>query len=300
MKTLHKYIMGGFFMNKKTLLYVGLALFSLISFIVLGKNNIVVADHNANHVTSQSDPIVSINDQMNILYEWSKESNILAAYNQLQTLKHYIKIHNKQLESQYEHWHLFQDELNLLEKQLSIVNSNSWKNTVTRLYLASDAMVQGEKGPWREYEVLLMERIRLMEGAFINPSQYRTPTLQANLALIDEQVERVALAAQLVGNKEKMDELQFRILDTKAFLLTLPNEVEQEQYYQQLNKSVKGIKQSTLALFENTASVSVEPIINQQQFPVQLAALLVFLLAFVLSFTSYRKYKQSPYGVKRL
>jgi len=286
-------------MNKKTLFYIGLALLSLISLLLINPNHDVQADHVPGHHADQS--VKKLNDLMVELYGLSKDANKIAVYNQLQPIKLHIKANYAILNSQFEHFHLFEEELNVLERELiNKQNIVQWKETVNRLFLASDAMLQGDEGPWREYEVLLLERISLMENTFISPTSYRASTMQANLTLLEHQLNRITLATQLVGNKTRLEELQFRVVDLQAFMLTLPSDSEQQQYYKELEHSIAGIKQTTLALFENTSPVSFEPIIENQHFPLQLACLLTLLISIVLSLTSYRKYKQSPYGVKKL
>lgn len=287
-------------MNKKMYLYMVLAIFSLISFVIVSQFNDVQADHHTNHVMDERSHIVKLNDQMVKLYELSKQANKIAAYNQAQTVKLHIQKNDATFKAQFEHWHAFEEELALLENQLvSKSNSLQWKETINRLFLASDAMLQGDDGPWREYEVLLLDRIRLMESSFINQSTYRSTAMQANLTILDEQLNRVALAAMLVGNSTRLAELQFRVIDMKAFMLTLSTDTEQLQNYRELEQSIAAIKQTTLALFENTTSVSIEPIIESKHFPIQVALLLTLLLTLILTFTSYRKYKQTPYGVKK-
>lgn len=287
-------------MNKKSMFFLGLALFSLISFIFISKDQRVQADHNPTHTLTEQSYLVKLNSLMRELYDWSKDNNKMAAYNQLQTIKLHINTHQTSFTAQFEQFQLFVNELTLLESQLTANETQLWKETTTRLFLASDAMVQGDAGPWREYEVLMLDRIRLMESSFINPSTYRASTMQANLSTLQEQLNRVTLATQLVGNKTRLDELQFRVLDMQTFMMTLPDEAEQVNYYKELEQSISGIKQTTLALFGTTSLVSIEPVMMQDKFPIQVALILAMLVFAVLTMTSYRKYKQAPYGVKRL
>ena len=245
--------------------------------------------------------LLNLHSSVAKLYELANSNHKSASFKQLRAIKKQLQ--NDKLVSigTKEGWIYLINELQEAEHQLLYGNVNrGWKESINRVYLAVDAMVQPEQGPWLQYEKLLLDRTKQLKQALKQSDEKRFYTLKATLQVMNEQMNRMKIAVYMAGDATRMEELEYRITDLQGYMLMIEQLPWQQSYMKEIEKAIAGIELATVAIFAHAEAVLTVPEVTYSPSALTITLLLAAFVSSCLAYAGFRKYRQTPYGIKRL
>lgn len=249
------------------------------------------------------DELYRMNETAAALYRAAYTNNRQLAYAELQKLS---KMLDNDMLGSYgsaEGWQMLQQDADKIEASLaSGVKHSMWLEQAVRIRLGADSLVAGNQGLWLQYEKLLLEDLSKVRKAWKRGAGDPADAATAMMRQLELRANRIQTAAAYSGDFVRSVELMERINYTYR-LLRESKATSTSGYARNLaESSLDGIHTAIIGVFEREQEVSAIPAVNMPQSskPIQWALLLGMIISAVLAWTGWRKYKQTPYGVKKL
>ncbi|MCM3633042.1 sporulation protein YpjB [Paenibacillus camelliae] len=234
------------------------------------------------------------------LYEQGNASHKQEVYRLVQSLKHQLNEPELLQQGTVNAWTMMREDVLTVEKAL--VNKESgivWREPINRLRLAVDSLMQAEQGPWLQYEALLLDDIQSIRRVSQSKRENKVELTNIYVEKLMERIERMEMAAYMVGDEKVMSQLLKRSDMLQHFISSHKDGWNQSQH-KSLVTLLDGMELTVHALFAMAEETITVPAVtapanaNATSFALFIGAIISAFLAFA----GYRKYKQEPYGVK--
>lgn len=268
--------------------------------VVLGKQ--LATDELSYVVFDQSyDRLKAVDMQTKELYELGKDNHKQAMFYSIQKLKQLLADEQVKRYGTARGWQQVEADVAAIERAL-IGDSLKmhWQEPMNRVMLAIDALMQTERGPWLQYESLLLEDLRQVKQATKRLAGSRSEAAAGMLTMMKLRVERMQPAAYMVGDELRMYELTERMEQLHTFLIETIGVEWSSKQEELLQQSLTGLELTIHEVFkqsEQTMTIPLE-IGRANLAPMNMALLMGAFIFALLAFTGWRKYKQNPYGTK--
>lgn|GEM_PF-1482627 len=249
--------------------------------------------------------LLKLDRSISELYTEGNDSHKQAAYKTLQNIKN--QLNNIEL-LQYgtvTAWKQMKQDVLTIEQ--GIINNEPnvvWRGPISSLLLASDALLQAEHGPWLQYESVLLDDLQSIRrsSASTISNDKKTNAVIAQLTIFKQRVDRMQTAAYMVGDEMRMTELLQRTDQLSGFFRDTSQVTWTSQQFKEIESAIHNIEETIHTLFAQAEETITVPVVSASSGwnPTTLALLIGALISGLLTFTAYRKYKQAPYGVKKV
>lgn len=246
--------------------------------------------------------LYKLDESATALYTAANANNRQAAYAELQKLKRLMNDAMVQSYGTPAGWSAQRKDAADLERELSMgVPDSSWIEHAVRIRLGADALVGGEGALWLQYEGLLKEDLHGVRQAWKRSSDDAALAAAAMLKGMTTHAHRIESAAQYAGDSTRMNELLHRISYANRLLEAAAldkSKVDPDQ----IEQSFDGIGSAISGVFLHYEDALAIPMADSSALghPLQWSLFLGTIISAVLAWSGWRKYKQSPYGVKKL
>ncbi|MCR8660268.1 sporulation protein YpjB [Paenibacillus endoradicis] len=284
-----------------------LALFCIICLLSSGAS--VLGYNDTNGTSDVKDQtyvrLLKLDRSISELYAQGNDSHKQAAYKTLQNIKN--QLNNIEL-LQYgtvTAWKQMKQDVLTIEQGIIKNEPNVvWREPISSLLLASDALLQDEHGPWLQYESVLLDDLQSIRRAssFTITDNKKTNAVVAHLTIFKQRVDRMQTAAYMVGDELRMTELIQRTDQLNDFFEESSQVTWTPQQFKEIESAINNIEETIHTLFAQAEETITVPVVSASSGwnPTTLALLIGALISGLLTFTAYRKYKQAPYGVKKV
>jgi len=250
--------------------------------------------------SSAEQRLVILENTIAELYEKSNASHKQEVYRLLQSLKHQLNDPQLLQFGTVNGWKMMKDDLLEAEKALIAEQPGIvWREPVNRLRLAVDSLLQAEQGPWLQYESLMLDDLQSIRRAS-HGSKESAPAMTAiYVEKLFERMNRMQIAAYMVGDESEMNHLTKRAELLKNFM-TVHSEGWNSEQQKRLMTIVDNIELAVHGLFAQAEGTITVPAITVPTGtnPTSIALFIGSIISAILTYIGYRKYKQEPYGVK--
>ena len=182
--------------------------------------------------------------------------------------------------------------------------SRDWNEGAARIALAVDAISSGSGGLWLQYEKLLEDDLAAIRKAWKRSAGDPAAAALARLNHFEVYASRIGPAALMAGSAHETEQLIEGIKEASALLNAKMADPDDHQRLQlAIEAAFSSMEAASSAMFEGEAYRSAfKPIAQSPGGPDVTQWVLFFgtVIAAVLTWTGWRKYKQDPFGVKTL
>lgn len=249
------------------------------------------------------DKLIKLDQSISQLYEFSKEKNKQAVYQSIQQIKKQLNEPQLMKYGTVSGWkHMKQDVLAAEETILNNKPSIEWREYISSLRLASDSLLQREHGPWLQYESVLLDDIRSVKIASQSTVSPKLNGIVSHMKIFSNRASRMEAAAYMVGDEMRIIELMERNQQLSDWLSGMQGQTWTVTHQKQLDKAIEGIEVTVHALFDQATETITLPEMTTSTGlkPPMFAFIIGTIISSVLTYTAYRKYKQLPYGIKKI
>ncbi|HIW32671.1 MAG TPA: hypothetical protein IAA29_07780 [Candidatus Paenibacillus intestinavium] len=283
-----------------------LALFCIICLLSSGASVLGYSDNRTSDVDDPSYArLLKLDRSISELYAEGNESHKQAAYKTVKNIKNQLNQPQLLRYGTATAWKQMKQDVLAIEE--GIVNNKPnviWREPISSLLLASDALLQAEHGPWLQYESVLLDDLQSIRKATILtvPPDDKTKYVIAHLTIFQQRVDRMQTAAYMVGDELRMAELLQRTLQLNGFFEEASQVTWTPQQAKEIETAINNIEETIHTLFAQAEETITVPIVDASSGwnPTTLALLIGAFISGLLTFTAYRKYKQAPFGVKKV
>ncbi|MDF2836947.1 MAG: hypothetical protein K0Q63_2587 [Paenibacillus sp.] len=243
------------------------------------------------------------------LYGAANANNRQFAYAEVQRLRKGLKSEMVRSYGDEAGWEKLSLDLATIETALAKGAPNSeWREPSARVRLALDAVVGGSGSLWYQYKRLLQDDVQLIGQALKRSTEDRGAAAEAALALLGSMsahVNRIEPAAAISGQGLRMEELKQRMAYS-AKMIELTDKGEASATVAAVRTALQSLEDASGAIDNifrmDAADANAMPAIapTASVYPLQWSFFLGSLISAVLTFVGWRKYKQTPYGVKSI
>jgi hypothetical protein len=187
--------------------------------------------------------------------------------------------------------------------------NTEWREPSARVRLALDAVVGGSGSLWYQYKRLLQDDVQSIGQALKRSTDDREAAAEAALALLGSMsahVNRIEPAAAISGQGLRMDELKQRMAYSKK-LIELTGNGEDSGAASGMRTALQSLEGASAAIdsifkTDTAADVTAMPVFAPAAsiYTLQWSLFLGTLISAILTFVGWRKYKQTPYGIKSM
>lgn len=269
---------------------------------VLGYSGV---DRTSDMMDSSYTRLLKLDQSISELYAQGNESHKQAAYKTLQNIKKQLNNTELLRYGTVTAWKQMKQDVLTIEQ--AIINNEPnvvWREPISSLLLASDALLQDEHGPWLQYESVLLDDLRSIKttSASTISNNKKTNAVIAQLTIFGQRVDRMQTAAYMVGDEMRMTELQLRSDQLNRFFKDGTQVTWTPQQFKEIETAISNVEETIHTLFAQAEETITVPVVSASSGwnPTTLALLIGALISGLLTFTAYRKYKQAPYGVKKV
>lgn len=247
--------------------------------------------------------LYKLDETATALYTAAYADNRQAAYAELQQLD---KLLSNTMLHEYgtpEGWALLTEDTTAIEHALTRgLHLHSWMEQAVRVRLGVDALVGGNGALWLQYEGLLQDDLVSVRKALKRQTDDSAVAARAMLNELNQHARRIEIAAIYAGDSIRMNELLARITYTDRLLESLIGLDSNVGRIEEVEKSLSGIESAINGVFLPYEDAFALPAasVPAAPHPLQWSLFLGTIISAVLTWTGWRKYKQNPYGVKRL
>ncbi len=293
-------------MNIKALIFSMLAFIMLSGSIFSWSASYAAGEDNIRELEEAEQLVERFERSIYAVYEAAVKNDKHNGYLQLQRFVQQANTWSNQPFSHNEikqraQWQALSKEAMKLSEQLaSGVTEANWHESVSRLKLAADALTRPEKALWLQYKPLIendIERSKLEVQ-----SQVSSPGAVASGSLISlsNKWQRISLAASYTNNAFIIDAVNIRLEHTKKLMAEAPFSSNKKK--NEMLTSLTALKAALMELFpeQNEQAVIAHIIEPTESNAVAWAMLLGALITTVLAYHAWRKYRNVPYGVKKI
>lgn len=262
-------------------------------------------DRTSDTVDSSYARLLKLDRSISELYTQGNESHKQAAYKTVQNIKNQLNQPQLLRYGTATAWKKMKQDVLAVEQSIITNKPNAvWREPISALLLASDALLQDEHGPWLQYETVLLDDLQSIRAATILtvPAKDKTKYVMAHLTIFKQRVARMQTAAYMVGDEMRMTELLQRTLQLNDFFEDASQVTWTPQQAKEIETAMNNIEETIRTLFAQAEETITVPVVNVSSgwTPTNLALLMGALVSGLLTFTAYRKYRQAPYGVKKV
>ena len=233
------------------------------------------------------------------LYEAAYSNNRHAGYIHLQKLKRYMEDGMLDAFGNVDGWLAVQQAAASIEKALGSKDANSgWMNEAAQIRLAADALVRPGEALWLQYEKLLREdanRIRLAWNRYAGDN---VAAASAMLVSMQDHMNRIEPAARMYDHGMRTTELVERIQYMGRLLES--KRVGTEKVKAEVDRTIIALDSSVSRMFQEHAAAAPVIAVPAKSNPIGWALFLGAIICAALAYSGWRKYKQLPFGIKRL
>lgn len=257
-----------------------------------------------NTVFDQSyDRLIKLDHAISHLYDLSKEKNKQAVYSNMQQIKKQLNEPKLMKYGTATGWkHMKQDLLAAEEAVLNNKPSIIWREYISSLRLACDSLLQNEHGPWLQYESVLLDDIRSLKIASKSTVSSKLINVESYMKIFSKRANRMEAAAYMVGDEMRVKELMERNGQLSAWIYAVQGQTWTVNHQKQLDKAIADIEVTVHALFDQaTETITLPQMATSTGIkPLMFAFIIGTIISSVLTYITYRKYKQLPYGIKKV
>lgn len=237
------------------------------------------------------------------LYTAAYANNRQAAYAELQKLNKLLDNAMLQGYGTAEGWSSLKKDVASIEYAMSHgVHHYLWMEQTVRVRLGADALIGGEGALWLQYEELLHDDLMSVRKAWKRQTDDASVAARAVLKGLDLHAGRIETAALYAGDSIRMNELIARIDYTDRLLESSASLESDTARDVEIERSLDGIEAAINGVFLPYEDAFALPVasVPAAAHPLQWSLFLGTIISAVLTWTGWRKYKQSPFGVKKL
>jgi len=264
---------------------------------------------NHSYITASSSAVIAgdeskllerMNESAAALYEAVYADNRQAAFLYLQRLQRQLDAMADNGWSNEPKWHSLREDTEAIAYSLAKGKPLAeWINAVARLKLTMDAAVLKERALWVNYEKVMQDDFDRLNKAWSRQTIDRSSAALAAMKSLEEHAERIKPAAASVVGERSAAELMERIRHTKSLLAANEQGISNAS---QIDKSLGALAATIEMLFktvkQNELPAAALPVAAGN--PLSWSFFLGAVISAVLTYTGWRKYKHTPYGVKPL
>lgn len=247
--------------------------------------------------------LYKLDETATALYTAAYADNRQTAYAELQQMN---KLLNNTILQEYgtpEGWALLSEDTAAIEHALTRgLPLHSWMEQAVRVRLGADALVGGNGALWLQYEGLLQDDLVSVRKALKRQTDDSAVAARAMLNELNRHASRIEIAARYAGDTMRMNELLARIAYTDRQLENLIGSNENAGGIEEADRSLSGIEAAINGVFLPYEDAFALPAasVPAAPHPLQWSLFLGTIISAVLTWTGWRKYKQNPFGVKKL
>ncbi|MBH5317931.1 hypothetical protein I6N90_08955 [Paenibacillus sp. GSMTC-2017] len=237
------------------------------------------------------------------LYNAAYQNNRQVAFAELQKLQKYLDNDMLKIYGESGGWLALTNDANTIETALSNgVKNSQWIENAVRIRLGTDALINGKRGLWLQYESLLVEDMASVHQAWKRGSSNNIIAAKAVMKSVSLHADRIEPAALLAGDSIRMNELEERIGYINRLLEARKSSKYDSEADKKIEQSIEGIDIAINGIFQSYEEASANPVIAipYRPSPLKWIFFIGAIISAVLTWTGWRKYKQHPYGVKSL
>lgn len=240
------------------------------------------------------------------LYGAANDNNRQYAYAQVKKLQKAIGSEMDRAYGNQDGWEEIEGDLAMIETSLARgASTMEWRDYAARIRLALDAVIGGSGSLWLQYEALLREDVQLIGQALKRSTDDRAAaasSAEALLATMKTHVNRIGAAAAISGHGLRMEELRKR-MDYSGKLIASTMSGPRSSSMAAMRAAVQSLEDAKLAIddiFRKDEAAAAVPAMGPPNavYSLQWAFFIGTMISAVLTFVGWRKYKQTPYGVK--
>lgn len=237
------------------------------------------------------------------LYKAAYMNQRQKAYAELQKLDKLIRQDNLRAYGAPSGWRMLVKDAEAIDRALSSgVQHALWIEHAVRIRLGTDALINGNRALWLQYEELLQDDLTSVQQAWRRQAGNSKAAAQAMLKGMTDHAMRIESAALFAGDSVRMAELLDRISYSKRLIQEIESAQGGLSSHAAIEQSFEGIRFAFQGVFLLKEAEAVAwPAINPpaSAHPIRWAMFLGTMISAMLTWTGWRKYKQSPYGVKK-
>lgn len=237
------------------------------------------------------------------LYTAANANNRQAAYAELQKLNKLLAKEMLQAYGTSNGWAALKKDAAAIEQALSNgYHYQLWIEEAVRVRLGADSLIGGAGALWLQYEGLLQDDLLSVRKAWKRQTDDSAIAARAMLNELKQHARRIEIAALYAGDSVRMSELLARISYTDRLLdesISLGSNANRKE---QIEKSLDGIETAVIGVFMPYEDTFALPAVSvpAAAHPLKWSLFLGTIISAVLTWTGWRKYKQNPYGIKKL
>ncbi|WP_168119131.1 sporulation protein YpjB [Paenibacillus sp. HB172176] len=237
------------------------------------------------------------------LYTAAYTGNRAAVYAELQKLGKVIDHANVRLYGSDEGWKELEADIARLNEQFQGASgSDGWLEPAVRIRLAADALLWDKQGLWRQYEELLLNDLAELKQAWLGGSENSLMAAQARLIVMNAHARRMETAAKMAGDSIRTNELMFRLDYIATLFEAQSGDESRSNRRSEIEKAFEGIHSALAGIYQTSVDAATSPVITPPAISggTRWALFLGAVISAVLTWIGWRKYKQTPYGIKSL
>jgi len=241
-----------------------------------------------------------MNESAAALYEAAYTDNRQSAFLYLQRLQRQLDTLADNGWSDRIEWRSLREDTDAIERSLAKGKPFAeWLNAAARLKLTLDAAVLKERALWVNYEKVMYDDLDRLNKAWSRQSIDRSSAALAALKSLEEHAGRIQPAAAAVVGERSAAELMERVRHTKSLLAANEQGISNAS---QIDRSLKALGATIERVFKTVKQdeLPAAALPAAAGNPLSWSFFLGAVISAVLTYTGWRKYKHTPYGVKPL
>lgn len=241
-----------------------------------------------------------LNEIADALYKAAYTNNRQAGFKYVQQLEKLLENSSLRQTGQVAGWKLMEESALSIESSLQNQRWGAdWLSASARIQLTTDALFRPQHALWLQYEKVMLEDLRRVNQAWNRQTGDGAIAARASMNSFEAHLSRIEAAAAMQRSPERLKELKERLRYTN---LLLEAGVRGQSKQDWTDDSIADLTFAVTRLFGEGIPINEEqaiaPIVTIN--PIRWTFLIGAIIMAVLTFTGWRKYKQTPYGVKKL
>lgn len=249
---------------------------------------------------SEANMLASLDEAAASLYEAAYTNNRQAAFLKLQRFNQLTKQASVSGSGSQAGWEAINEAVAQIEQALVRGEPGSgWLMAATRIKLSTDALVRPEHALWLQYESILLHDWTRVQQSWKRSTDDGALAASAAMDSLNEHLNRIELAASIQFGDTAIDEALVRAHYTN---LLLDGIIDGGSNGERVNKSLDALRDKLVQLFDEGRETAVLPVVAPAAStnPISWALFLGTIICAVLTYSGWRKYQRSPYGIKPL
>lgn len=250
--------------------------------------------------TVSNQALYRLDETADSLYKAAYTNNRQAGYKYVQQLEKLLQSNQLRQTGHAAGWDMLEESASSIEASLqSKVWSNDWLTASARIHLTTDALLRPGHALWLQYEKVMLEDLRRVNQAWKRQTGDGAIAARAAMESFTAHLSKIEAAASMQRSPERINEVKDRMRYTNILLEAGMRGQSKQDW---TDDSIDDLGYALTRLFSEGLPMEEEQVIAPISIanPISWTFLIGAIIMAVLTYTGWRKYKQSPYGVKKL